>query len=315
MVSEANGNSDATQTSSFTTSTISRLEARLHELAEQDLQDRPRWNQINTRLAQLKEEHEARMRQKDALFSEQGSIRVKAHNRREEYRSIQQAIAALKGAHDSDAARLSGSEPTATPTHGLPMVTKTPSSAMAATSSGVRPMKKIEIIIIESDEEEESDDDEDLIAGPASRQLLKPVDAIHGRFPTVVNINGQWHEIRCKGCGANIKPGTSTWFKGLVGLRTHYRRRHCPRGSLTPPAEVCCIMRPVSTADVGLMEQGLPPHDIAIEPVYAPKMPSESRQVTIQPSSTVRPSHREVPHTSTKMSRDHDHRTSDESQR
>ncbi|EME79699.1 uncharacterized protein MYCFIDRAFT_81181 [Pseudocercospora fijiensis CIRAD86] len=272
-----------------------KLEGRLHELAEQDQQYRPRWGQINSRLAQLKNEYEALMREKNALVEEQGSIRVKVHERNEEYRRTQQAIAALTGARDSDSTRQNGLETAAAPPHGLPTVAKAPNPAMATTSSRIRPTEEVETIIIESDEEEEGEGDEALISvGTASRQLFKPVDAIHGRFPTVVNINGQWHEIRCKGCGANIKSKTSTWFKGLRGLRFHYTRCHLPRGSFAPTAETCCIMRPVSASDIGLMEQGLAPRDVAIEACYAPKMLSESRQETRQASSSVRPSYSEV---------------------
>ncbi|KAF7198441.1 hypothetical protein HII31_00180 [Pseudocercospora fuligena] len=320
MTSEESGDKDPAQGLSFSSSAIANLEARLHELTEEDRRDRPRWGQINDRLAQLKEEHDARMLEKNALLAEQGSIRGKAHKRSEEYRNIQQAVVALKGARDSDAARPNGSHTTSTPPHGLPTVTKASETAMTATPSRVRPMKEVETIIIESDEEEEGDDGlTSISASAADRQLFKPVDAIHGRFPTVVNINGQWYEIQCKGCGANIKPGTSSWFKGLRGLQVHYSRCHRPRGSFTPfapaTAETCCIMRSVSTLDVGLMEQGLPPRDVAIEAVYAPKMLSESRREITQPSSNVGSSDREVPRTPTKMSGVHDHRGRDGSQR
>ncbi|KXT02777.1 hypothetical protein AC579_4624 [Pseudocercospora musae] len=234
------------------------------------------------------------MREKNDLVAEQDAIRVKARGRTGEYRSLQQAIAALKSARESDAARQNGPGTISAPPHGLPTVTNTSSTAMAATSSGVRPTKEVEIIIIESDEDEGGDGDENLIAGPASRQLFKPVDAIHEQFPFVVALDGQWHEIRCRGCSANIKPGTSTRFKGLRGLRVHYRQCHCPRGNLAPTAEVCCIMRPVSATDAALMKQGLPPRDVAVEASYAPKMLIESRRETSQASNGVGQSEKQI---------------------
>lgn len=132
---------------------------------------------------------------------------------------------------------------------------------------GQDPHQKIELIFAPELHDEE---------GTSSGQTTRFPEQLNATYPHVVRLEGKWHELFCKICGANAREIHKSFFNGARGLVMHVAKAHPVSGGVSHAnALQYCTPRPVSDKDIALMS-GKPlhkPEDVDIRLQYS--SPSE----------------------------------------
>nr|OQO26303.1 hypothetical protein B0A51_04236 [Rachicladosporium sp. CCFEE 5018] len=105
-------------------------------------------------------------------------------------------------------------------------------------------------------EDETTQAAEDTLLDPSTNGQARDGDAIHKIFPTVVRVNGEWCELRCRTCTINFSKATGQVFANATAFWKHSIVAHKTSLRKTSSIEEYCTLRSISEGDADLLRSG-----------------------------------------------------------